>query len=283
MGNNKNLDRSLISIVLPTYNGARFLKRAIESVIAQTEKNWELIIVNDCSTDNTLEIADEYAEKDKRIKVISNKTNKKLPASLNTGFEEAKGTYLTWTSDDNYYLPEALKVMKEKLDNDTAISFVYADMDLIDEEDHFIRRQKLKSPDRLFEGCCIGACFLYRRRIWEELGGYREDLFCAEDYEYWMRIFTSGFRMFHLPQVLYRYAINSGSLSATRQDLVQKRTAEIKLQYMDKFFISSRQKATSLFKQYKHTKDEQLLKVIKKLSPFYSLFLLLKLKMKGKK
>jgi glycosyltransferase involved in cell wall biosynthesis len=84
-----------ISVVLPTYNGARFLAESIESVINQTETHWELIIVNDCSTDNTLEIAEKYAKLDSRIRVISNEVNKKLPGALNVGFADARSEYLT--------------------------------------------------------------------------------------------------------------------------------------------------------------------------------------------
>ena len=76
---------------------------------------------------------------------------------------------------------------------------------------------------------------------------------------------------------------NSQSLTATKQDLIQKRTTQIKLDYMDKFQISDKKKAFSLFKQYKHTKDTDLLKIIKKLAPFWTQFWILKLKLKGKK
>lgn len=272
-----------ISIVLPTYNGSKFLARSIESILNQTEVDWELIIVNDCSTDNTLEIASNYAQKDSRITVITNEENKKLPASLNIGFEKAKGNYLTWTSDDNYYLPNALKTMVGVLDKSDDIAFVYTDLDYIDEEGQLLKHGKLKEPETLFEGCCIGACFLYRREIWEKLGKYREDLFCAEDYEYWMRMYTSGQKMVHLPEILYCYARNSASLTSTKQDLVQKRTTQIKLDYVDKFPISNKKKAASLFKQYKRTRDADLLKVIQKLAPFWTQFWLLKLKLKGKK
>ena len=72
----------LVSIVLPTYNGEKYLADSIESVISQTYKNWELIIINDCSTDKTLEIAQSYAAKDNRIKVYSNDENLKVPKSL---------------------------------------------------------------------------------------------------------------------------------------------------------------------------------------------------------
>ena len=272
-----------VSIVLPTYNGSKFLARSIESILHQTESDFELIIVNDCSTDNTLEIASNYAQQDHRITVITNEKNKKLPASLNVGFEKAKGKYLTWTSDDNYYLSNAVKTMADTLDKMNDISFVYADLDYIDEDGQLIKHGCLKEPETLFEGCCIGACFLYRREIWDKLGKYREDLFCAEDYEYWMRIYTSGLKMLHLPDVLYKYTQNSQSLTATKQDLVQNRTSAIKLEYLEKFQLSNRKKAASLFKQYKRTREANLLKIIKKLSPFWAQIWLLKLKVKGKK
>lgn len=84
-----------ISIVLPTYNGERYLKQSIESILGQTYTDWELIVVNDCSTDSTQEIIDFYRKKDTRIRTIFNCTNQKLPESLNIGFREAKGEYFT--------------------------------------------------------------------------------------------------------------------------------------------------------------------------------------------
>ena len=101
----------LISIILPTYNGEKYIRESIDSILNQTYKNWELIIVNDCSTDQTPTIVDEYATKDSRIKIINNAMNLKLPKSLNIGFKEAKGEYYTWTSDDNIFKPTALEVM----------------------------------------------------------------------------------------------------------------------------------------------------------------------------
>lgn len=95
----------LISIVLPIYNGEKYMKQSIDSVINQTYANWELLIVDDGSTDNTAAIAREYAEKDNRIKYYKNPQNMRLPKTLNRGFSLATGDYLTWTSDDNYYYP----------------------------------------------------------------------------------------------------------------------------------------------------------------------------------
>ena len=109
-----------VSIVLPTYNGSQYIRESLDSIIKQTCTDWELLIVDDCSSDHTLEIAREYASRDARITVIHNEVNRKLPSALNIGFAHAKGKYLTWTSDDNRYLPEALSVMAEYLDNSDA-------------------------------------------------------------------------------------------------------------------------------------------------------------------
>ena len=101
----------LVSIILPVYNGEQYLKQAIESVLNQTYTNFELIIVNDCSTDNTAVIIESFVRIDTRIKVINNKENKKLPASLNIGHNIATGDYMTWTSHDNILKPNFIEIL----------------------------------------------------------------------------------------------------------------------------------------------------------------------------
>lgn len=258
-----------VSIVLPTYNGSDFIKKSVDSIINQTFEDWELLIVNDCSTDNTLDIAKEYELKDSRIKVIDNKVNQKLPASLNIGFSEAKSEYLTWTSDDNYYAPNALEKMVKVLDDNKDTGFVYCNQYVVDEEDNIIYQNPQNNPNKIFNGCCIGACFMYTRSNLDQYGKYREDLFCAEDYEYWLRLYTAGVKFKHLPDFLYYYRNNPQSLTATKQNIVQLRTSEVKLEYWDKFKASNFSKCKSLFKQYKRTKSEELLLKIYEKSPIW--------------
>ena len=102
-----------VTVIIPTYNSVEFLDSTIASIMNQSIgfENIELIIVDDCSNDNTFQITEEYSSCDNRIRVIHNVCNQKLPESLNIGFRQAKGEYLTWTSDDNMYLPDALKIM----------------------------------------------------------------------------------------------------------------------------------------------------------------------------
>src|SRR5258708_28767526 len=98
-----------VSIVLPSYNGASYLKQSIDSCLAQTHKNIELIIVNDGSYDDTEKIVKSY--NDLRITYLKSTLTRGISASLNKGFSKATGEYLTWTSDDNYYVPTAIEKM----------------------------------------------------------------------------------------------------------------------------------------------------------------------------
>ena len=191
-----------VSIILPTWNGAKLLPDAVKSCLDQTFRDFELVIVNDCSTDNTLAVAENLAAADPRIRVVSNEKNSKLPASLNHGFSLARGRYLTWTSDDNRFLPSAMERMVGELER-TNSDLVYADYDVFSTSGDITEHKRLKDADRLFEYNWIGACFLYRKEVRERLGDYRTDLFCAEDYEYWLRIRSAGLKMTHLPETLY--------------------------------------------------------------------------------
>ena len=221
---NGNSGQSLISIVLPTYNGSRYLREAIESCLAQTYQNWELIIVDDCSTDATPEIIAEYARRDPRIRSIRHEVNKKLPQALNTGHAEARGEYLTWTSDDNRFLPQAIEQMTRFLEEHPPIALVYADCVLIDERGNYLRDFPSQPPSRLAYVDTL-ACFLYRRSMYEKLGGYDTELFLAEDYEYWLRAYRQ-FEFAQLHQVLYQYRWHNESLTKSANRLAIRTSAE---------------------------------------------------------
>jgi len=270
-----------ISIILPVYNGSALLPRAIHSIISQTFKNFELIIVDDCSTDNSLDVAQDFAAKDNRIKIIQNPCNQKLPASLNNGFAASKGAFLTWTSDDNFYYPNALERMHKELIY-SGVDLIYADYDTIDVNGAVLKQTKLKKPNHLFMRNQIGACFLYKRKILDNLGGYRTDLFCAEDYEYWMRIWTKGFKLRHIPECLYAYTDNPMSLTSTKRNLVIEKTIQLKMEYVDIVPVSAMTKVKALFKLYRKSPSEELLLTMKRLSPLFFKYLLLRYRIIGK-
>ena len=206
-----------ISVVLPVYNGEKYLKGAIQSIIEQTYTNWELIIVNDCSTDNSLNIAKEFEQKDKRIKIVNNDTNKKLPASLNIGFTQATGTYYTWTSDDNEYYPTAFEKMVNFLSKNKSFDMVYAVCKTFNVENKIVGRwgDLAITPVEILESNVIGACFLYRREVAQKVGNYDIDSFLAEDHDYWIRLYKVA-NIGHLTDELYLYRHHPNNLTATK-------------------------------------------------------------------
>ena len=154
-----------VSIVLPTYNGEKYIRESIDSVLEQSFQDWELIVVDDCSDDSTAIIVEEYVRKDQRIQLIHNERNQKLPKSLNIGFKESRGEYLTWTSDDNVFLSNAIKSMVDYLDGNSKECMVRADMHLIDEHSKIIGNSEEFLLNDLYIHNLIGACFLYRRDV----------------------------------------------------------------------------------------------------------------------
>ncbi len=203
----------LVTIVLPSFNGSEYIRITIESLLNQTYQNLEIIIVNDCSTDNTLQIIDEYAIKDSRIRVINNDVNCKLPQSLNIGFKNAKGRYFTWTSDDNILAPNAIEALTFELENDNSIDIVYSSYHFIDEAGN-----KLDTfgsvPEELIFKCAPGACFLYRSEVDRILGGYDETKFRMEDFDFWLRAATKFRYKYIVNDDLYFYRKHSNSLTS---------------------------------------------------------------------
>lgn len=219
----------LISIVLPVYNGEAYLEESIKSILRQTYSCFELIIVNDCSTDMTETIIRRYMEEDDRIILISNCENQRLPKSLNIGFAVSKGQYLTWTSDDNLYYPEALEKMVNYLKCHKEDGLVYADMNLIDETGRIIGCRKSREGD-YYKYNCIGACFLYTKECRTKIGEYNLERILVEDYDYWLRI-AQYYGVGHIEEFLYEYRIHPNSLSSTKMYEVGKRLADLKIEH----------------------------------------------------
>ncbi|WP_405325651.1 glycosyltransferase family 2 protein [Leeuwenhoekiella sp. LLG6367-2.1] len=200
-----------VSIVLPVYNGQKHLNEAIESVINQSNPNFELIIIDDDSTDKSPEIANKYLEKDNRIQFYSNPENKKLPYTLNKGFSMARGEFLTWTSHDNKLKVNFIERFLKEFDNGH-YKFIYSKEDFISNEGEKFHNNKNYNFNSLIFSNAIGASFMYRRVVFEEIGKYNENLFLIEDYDYWMRV-SEKFEIGFINESLYQYRYHGESLS----------------------------------------------------------------------
>ena len=214
-----------ISIILATYNGSKYLRQSIESCLNQTYRNIELIIVDDASTDETPAIISSYA--DKRITALRHEKNRGLPSSLNTGFKASMGDYLTWTSDDNYYLPEAMEKLASALASSPGTDFIYSDYWGYYQDSGKKDYRILPEILNLKELNEAGPCFLYTRRVYETLGGYSRKYIYVEDYDYWIRI-TKRFKTAHCPEPLYVYREHDESLKATKRPLIMFSDAMLK-------------------------------------------------------
>ena len=123
----------LVSVIVPAYNCEKFIGETIDSVLAQTYKNWEMIIVDDCSSDHTRDIVLEFASQDSRIKYYFLQENSGAAVARNTAMERAKGEYMAFLDSDDIWLPEKLeKQLSFMKENDVAFSST--SYELIDEE-----------------------------------------------------------------------------------------------------------------------------------------------------
>jgi len=241
-----------ISVVLPVYNGDLYLKESIDSILHQTFQDFELIIVDDFSSDKTAEIAIEYANITPKISYIRNASNIKLPLALNEGFNKASGRYWTWTSCDNLYLPNAFAVLSAALDKNSSVGMVYSSMEIIDEAGKSMVQVNAGPADDLILRNVVGASFLYRADIAKKIGGYSKEKFLCEDYEYWFRL-ACNTTIAPLPIVLYKYRQHQKSLSALRQQEIISKGILLQKYYYP-YFVKTRTKA-ALFYTYLRARD----------------------------
>ncbi len=205
----------LVSIILPTYNGEKYLRQSIESCLKQTYNNIELIVVNDCSSDDSENIIQSY--NDNRIRYIKNSSNLKLPRSLNVGFSEAKGDYLTWTSDDNFYDFTAIQKMVNALES-LKVDLVCAPYYTIDNTGKITGERLVGIQENILIDNVVKACFLYKKEVHQKLNGYNPNLFLVEDYDFWIRAAFENFQFYQLKEKLYYYRFHENSLTDSRRD-----------------------------------------------------------------
>ncbi|MEZ8513678.1 glycosyltransferase family 2 protein [Vibrio splendidus] len=236
----------LVSIILPTYNGSKYISEAIDSVLKQSYIDWELIVVNDCSTDNVQEIVDEYIKLDSRIRLINNSDNLKLPKSLNKGFECSKGEFLTWLSDDNYLHPDFLITFLEEM-HKSKCDFLYSDFNQIDHVGKFLRTVEVLPAERILESNVVAASFFYTRRLYKDVGNYDSSLFLLEDYDYWIRA-ARKFELRPIKKNLYSYRIHEGSLTSKKHTEIAKATILYMLETLseNKVYFSKTQVSAGL-------------------------------------
>ena len=211
----------LISVVIPAYNAEQFLDETLESVLSQTYENWECIIVNDGSTDNTESIAKKWCEKDARFRCFY-KENSGASDTRNFGIKEARGEYIAFLDADDLYMPNFLKVCLENLvekDVDLVapkmLEFWNVQNGVIEDED---------KKDYLYSGKEGIALFLHSNRltmallckksVMDEVGGFTWHK-KAEDLHCWLKVLFAGYKIYRIDETLLLYRLVENSMSST--------------------------------------------------------------------
>jgi glycosyltransferase involved in cell wall biosynthesis len=205
------MNKTLVSIVLPTLNGSRYIAHSIESCLSQSYDCLELIVVDGGSTDGTRDIVAACA--DPRVRLLHQPANSgRLPGALNVGFAAARGDYYTWTQDDDLYAPTALETMVTALEAEPEAVMVYTGHWRIDGEGRPIRAIEPRPPQDLQWTNPVGHCFLYRRSAALLAGDYDPAFYMAEDAHYWMRLYRLG-RLITIPGQYASHRYHEGSLT----------------------------------------------------------------------
>jgi len=222
-----------VSIILPVYNGQRFLADSIQSCLDQSYQNWELLVIDDFSSDRSAEIALGFAGLDPRIHYFRNDRNEKLPRSLNLGFSRATGDYLTWTSHDNRFRPSALETLVGHLKANPSIDIVYSNYTVIDAEGRVVKRHRTRSADEILKGNCIGPSFLMRRSVFGGENRIDPAKFLVEDYDFWLRS-SIDHEIAKVEEDLYLYRVHPGSLSEQHAAKIRRLHYRLVREYLPK-------------------------------------------------
>lgn len=216
----------LISVLIPVYNVSCYVDKAISSILEQGYKNVEIIIIDDCSTDNTYEKCIEWSDKHSNIFTYKNEQNLRICKTLNKAYLLSRGRYILRLDGDDIASSARLKNQLSYLQGN-ALDLVGCQMIAIDESDNEISRGKMPTGLELVKAACefaspIAHIWLAKREVYEALNGYRNIPY-AEDYDFILRALDKGFRCDNSPEYLMLIRHRAGNTASTAS-LKQRKT-----------------------------------------------------------
>ena len=222
-----------VSVLMPIYKTAPYLREAMDSMLCQTFKDFELIVLDDCSPDNAEEILDAYD--DSRIVRYKGENNVGLSNVLNVGIEMARGKYIARMDSDDISLPNRLQIQVDYLEAHSEIDLVSVGMQLFGvKESVWIRErnpEKVKI-EALFHSPVLHASSMWRKDSFERHGlRFRQEMVPAEDYDLWTRAMLKGLKLVNLPEVLYEYRIHEAQ-ATVQTDKTAAKSREVQMAYL---------------------------------------------------
>jgi len=206
---------------MSVYNGAEFLPKSIKSVLGQSLSNFEFIIIDDCSTDNSLKIIKNYKRKDKRIKIISNKLNLGLTKSLNEGLKIAVGKYIARIDADDYCREDRLRKQSDFLEKNKDVFLVASWVSIINKNGDVLRVKKVPTTPRAIKkkleknNCLFHSSIMFRGK---PCFSYRNKFVYAQDYDLYLNLLTKSKKIVVIPEPLISYRINYDSITVKKKN-----------------------------------------------------------------
>ncbi len=224
----------LISVIVPCYNQAQYLDECLQSVLDQTYTDWECIIVNDGSPDNTEDVAKKWVEKDARFRYLF-KENGGLSSARNAGIEIAKGEWTLPLDADDKIGERYLELAEKEFEKDYTV--IYCEAELFGNE---IGKWHLPefSLENLAKKNCIFCSAFYKKEDWKKVNGYDINMiYGLEDYEFWISLLKNKNTVKKLPQTLFYYRVKENSmLTSLKSERINKMFNHISKKHTD-FFL----------------------------------------------
>ena len=213
-----------ITVYITNYNYGKYLKRAIDSVLNQTEQDFEIIIIDDGSIDNSKAVIESYRNNPK-IKIVLQQ-NKGLTISNNLALKLSKGKYIMRLDADDYLEENALNKLSNVLDEKPQVGMVFGDYYLIDKKNNIIehfQRHDFNNDVELFDQPAHGACTMFRTECLKQLGGYDESISRQDGYELWLR-FIEKYEISNISEPIFYYRQHGENLTSKEEALLDTRT-----------------------------------------------------------
>lgn len=219
-----NPEQSLVTVYLVCFNYAKYVKQSIESVLSQTYQNFELIIIDDGSTDNSTEIINGYA-KHPKVRIIIQE-NKGLIATNNIAIRAANGKYVMRLDADDYLDESALLVLVNTIEKSDELALVFPDYYYTDKNGNVTgqeRRHNFQETVTLLDQPAHGACTLIRRSCLIEVGGYSDEFNCQDGWDLWLKL-TENYKVGNVNLPLFYYRMHDENLTHDSERLLETRS-----------------------------------------------------------
>lgn len=215
------LNEPLVTVYVTNYNYASYIRQSLDSLYSQTMKDFEVIIIDDGSVDDSKSIIEEYSN---RARVVFQK-NKGLNVSNNIALRMAAGKYIMRLDADDYLCPNALEMMSDKLERDTELGLVFPDYEIVDKDGYLINiqeRHDFSKDVKVYDQPAHGACTMIRTEFLRNLGGYDERYRCQDGYELWIK-FTAKYKVTNINVPLFYYRQHGDNLTSNEDRILGTR------------------------------------------------------------